>query len=503
MGASVQRADSAPARSGVAREQQHFEDADDWRRQMTTEASMDLDLCEATARTEKRAGRLAVQGRYHRLPHRITDDYAVEGEVLGTGYSGPVRAATCLRTGTECAVKRLRLRGLEPARKRDLVNEVEVALSVDHPHIVRLLAVYETDRHVYLVMERLTGGEVLQRLNRKRCFSECEAADVMRQMVSAVAYLHGEGVVHRDLKLENFLYEREDSGFVKLIDFGFSRFFDVSSWEKMRDSPGTLTYVAPEVLAQSYRCSACDMWSLGVVAFTMLSGCMPFDQWDPELRRKIRKGKYCMWPAKWCHISAEAKEFVKRLLVVSPRRRMTAEQAFAHPWLSRRRGKSVDVAAVEASFAESCLHFAGSSSVEQAGLRTLAWSMPADDHAPWRSVFKELAGANKGAVPMTDIEAMLSKHLEDVGKLDSVLDALANLGADDGDGGLRYADFVAVALADRAALICASSDGDAMSSASYDSETTAGSDEAIDDLADFLCGVDGFGEVERPFFDEG
>merc|ERR1719215_476798 len=141
-----------------------------------------------------------------------------------------------------------------------LKAEVENYLSMDHPHIIRLYDVYESRQELFLVMECAEGGELFARLVEKKRFSEAEASDALRQMLLALNYIHSHGIVHRDVKLENFIYDRH--GHLKLIDFGFSKMWAASANENMGDSLGTLAYAAPEVLQENYT-SQCDMWSLG------------------------------------------------------------------------------------------------------------------------------------------------------------------------------------------------------------------------------------------------
>merc|ERR1712032_501178 len=131
---------------------------------------------------------------------------------------------------------------------------------MDHPNIARLVDVYESNNRLSLVMECMEGGELFERVKKMKIFAEADAAAAALQMLLAVNYMHSHGLVHRDLKLENFLFEREDSDVLKLIDFGFSRAWDQRS--HMCERLGTVSYVAPEVLKGSYT-SQCDLWSLG------------------------------------------------------------------------------------------------------------------------------------------------------------------------------------------------------------------------------------------------
>merc|ERR1719203_1332496 len=142
----------------------------------------------------------------------------------------------------------------------------------------------------------MEGGELFDRVTELKMFREEDACEATHQMLLAINYLHSHNVVHRDLKLENFLYEKKDSDFLKLIDFGFSKIWEKNT--KMELSCGTLSYVAPEVLGKSYT-SQCDLWSLGVVVFILLAGYMPFDGSDSHQIVLIKSGLYNMQGKRW------------------------------------------------------------------------------------------------------------------------------------------------------------------------------------------------------------
>merc|ERR1719440_1813178 len=167
----------------------------------------------------------------------------------------------------------------------------------------------------------MEGGELFHRVTEKRRFSEKDAAEAAHQMLLAVNYCHTHGIVHRDLKLENFLYEKPDTDHLKLIDFGFSHIWEPNT--KMALSCGTLAYVAPEVLDKSYT-NKCDLWSLGVVIFILLVGYMPFAGSESHQVQMIKAGKCTFRKESWAKVSKEASEFVSKLLVVDVEKRLSA-----------------------------------------------------------------------------------------------------------------------------------------------------------------------------------
>jgi serine/threonine protein kinase len=190
---------------------------------------------------------------------------------------------------------------------------------------------FETADAVILVMEHLKGGDVFERVVSRGRLNEADSATTLRQVLEAVEHLHGLGIAHRDLKLENFVYERDDANAVKLVDFGFAT--TCRAGEKLEKSCGSLQMIAPEVLQGSYDLSA-DLWSLGVAAYMMLVGTSPWGHTDMATRRMIERGEPKFAKA-FFELSEQAQDFVKSLLVRDPSKRLSAAQALQHPWFER------------------------------------------------------------------------------------------------------------------------------------------------------------------------
>ncbi|KAL2952521.1 hypothetical protein AAZX31_19G115800 [Glycine max] len=219
----------------------------------------------------------------------------------------------------------------------DVRREVKILQALTgHKNLVQFYEAYEDNDNVYIVMELCKGGELLDKiLSRGGKYSEEDARIVMIQILSVVAFCHLQGVVHRDLKPENFLYiSKDENSTLKVIDFGLSDY--VKPDERLNDIVGSAYYVAPEVLHRSYGTEA-DMWSIGVIAYILLCGSRPFwARTESGIFRAVLKADPSFEEAPWPSLSADAKDFVKRLLNKDYRKRLTAAQALSMCSISHR-----------------------------------------------------------------------------------------------------------------------------------------------------------------------
>jgi len=204
--------------------------------------------------------------------------------------------------------------------------------SLQHPHILPLIEVFETKDSIFLVLEIVTGGELFDRIVEKGNYSETDASNIVHQILEAVSYLHSQGVVHRDLKPENLLCASspDDKIHIYVADFGLSRVFQDN--QQLNTYCGSPEYVAPEVLACVPYEKAVDLWSVGVITYILLTGFLPFyDKNHSVLFEKIQSVDY-NWDD--CpQVSPAAKHFIQHLLVKDPKKRYTAEMAMKHPWI--------------------------------------------------------------------------------------------------------------------------------------------------------------------------
>mmetsp|Transcript_61817 Transcript_61817/g.147483 ORF Transcript_61817/g.147483 Transcript_61817/m.147483 type:complete len:568 (-) Transcript_61817:147-1850(-) len=367
--------------------------------------SKNSSLEEVVKRAESRAGHISVSGRYHLPPKKLEDDYVVQPKVLGSGYNGEVfMAASKTNADLKFAVKGFRLHGASKEKREELENEAEIFLSLDHPHVARLVDVYETEDRLDLVMECMEGGELFHRVSERKKFTEKDAADAVWQMLLAINYIHSHHVVHRDLKLENFLYEKKNGDHLKLIDFGFSKIWDTNT--KMALSCGTLAYVAPEVLDKKYT-DQCDMWSLGVITFILLVGYMPFAGSEAHQVRCIKEAKYIVRKEAWKKVSDLAMDFVKKLLLVNPEARLTSAKAIEHPWVKHRDDNFKDHHHVDQDMVNAMVNFSHASQFRRACMSVMAWSLTNEERAKVRDAFLELDTKREGTVKMWEFKQVL------------------------------------------------------------------------------------------------
>ena len=202
-------------------------------------------------------------------------------------------------------------------------QELYILKSVDHPNIINFYEVYRDKNFFYVVLEFCQGGELFDYIMDEGALEEDKAAVIIAKVVSAVRYLHERNISHRDLKPENILLElKSKKQEIKLIDFGLSKYFEEDS--QMTTKIGTPYYVSPEVLEGKYD-KSCDMWSIGVLGYVLLSGYPPFNSANEnQLFRKILCCDYEFKKEDWDDISFEAKDFIMKCLQPNPLQRITA-----------------------------------------------------------------------------------------------------------------------------------------------------------------------------------
>lgn len=295
----------------------------------------------------------------------LTKRYTINCQI-GEGAFSKVYKAYDNHLKILVAVKVIDKSIMKPNQVDSVLKEVAIMRRLDHPNIVKLYNFINTPKYTFLMIEYITGGELFNQIVKYTYFSEELSRHIIIQVVKAVDYLHSEvGVVHRDIKPENLLFQyipfhphregernqlrqSDDSkkldegvfdngaanvGQIKLADFGLSKVL----WDSNTKTPcGTASYTAPEIVKDESYSKSVDMWAVGCVLYTMLSGFPPFYDNDPKtLTLKVSKGEYTFLSPWWDEISKEAKDLVSHLLTVDPMKRYTPDDVLSHPWILR------------------------------------------------------------------------------------------------------------------------------------------------------------------------
>ncbi|XP_055591092.1 ovarian-specific serine/threonine-protein kinase Lok isoform X2 [Uranotaenia lowii] len=276
------------------------------------------------------------------LPKEISESYYV-GRKLGSGACGVVHLVYDTKTCTPYAMKHVVKNMLAECSKpkilndpQRVMNEVNIMKSLEHPCVIKMHDIVNRPDSVYMVLEFMKGGDLLTRITSNKFLSEKTSKLFFLQMCHAVKYLHAKGITHRDLKPDNILLENDDEEtLLKVSDFGLSKFVQKDS--VMRTLCGTPLYVAPEVLSTGGKGSytrKVDIWSLGVVLFTMLSGTLPFsDEYGSPATEQIKRAKFSFRHRSWRAVSAPAKKLIYDILTVDPITRPSLDVILNSTWM--------------------------------------------------------------------------------------------------------------------------------------------------------------------------
>ncbi|KAL2199176.1 kinase-like domain-containing protein [Corynascus similis CBS 632.67] len=254
------------------------------------------------------------------------------GRTLGAGTYGIVREAE--GPDGRVAVKII-LKKVVRGNERMVLDELDMLQRLKHPHIVKFVDWFESRDKYYIVTELATGGELFDRICEQGKFTEKDASQTIKQVLDAVNYLHKNNVVHRDLKPENLLYLTKDpDSDLVLADFGIAKTLGTND-EVLTTMAGSFGYAAPEVMLKQGHGKAVDMWSLGIITYTLLCGYPPFRSENvQDLIDECSACRVVFHDRYWKDVSQDARDFILGLLRAKPEERWTSERALAHPWLS-------------------------------------------------------------------------------------------------------------------------------------------------------------------------
>uniref|UniRef100_A0A8D0E108 Death-associated protein kinase 1 n=1 Tax=Salvator merianae TaxID=96440 RepID=A0A8D0E108_SALMN len=266
------------------------------------------------------------------------DDHYEIGEELGSGQFAVVRKCREKSTGVQYAAKFIKKRRTKSSRRgvsrEDIEREVSILKEIQHPNVITLHDVYENKMDVILILELVAGGELFDFLAEKESLTEEEATEFLKQILNGVNYLHSLQIAHFDLKPENImLLDRSvPKPRIKIIDFGLAHKIDFSN--EFKNIFGTPEFVAPEIVNYEPLGLEADMWSIGVITYILLSGASPFlGETKQETLANVSAVNYDFEEEFFSNTSALAKDFIRRLLIKDPKKRMTIQDSLQHPWI--------------------------------------------------------------------------------------------------------------------------------------------------------------------------
>ncbi|XP_061446644.1 myosin light chain kinase family member 4 isoform X2 [Rhineura floridana] len=258
--------------------------------------------------------------------------HVLKGEVLGGGRFGQVHKCEEKSTGLKLAAKIIKARSTK--EREEVMNEINVMNQLNHVNLIQLYDAFESKNDMVLIMEYMEGGELFDRIIDENCnLSEMDTILFIKQICEGIQYMHQMYILHLDLKPENILCVNREANQVKIIDFGLARRYKPR--EKLKVNFGTPEFLAPEVVNYDFVSFPTDMWSIGVIAYMLLSGLSPFlGDDDNETLNNILACRWDFDDQEFENVSEEAKDFISKLLIKEKGWRISATAALKHPWLS-------------------------------------------------------------------------------------------------------------------------------------------------------------------------
>eukprot|EP00986_Skeletonema_menzelii_P013060 scaffold7400_cov122-Skeletonema_menzelii.AAC.9 len=339
------------------------------------------------------------------------------------------------------ALKSIQLRLVQKEYLDELRNEISVLRSLDHPNIVKAYEVYETKQNIYVVMEYCSGGDLYSRVP----YVESQAANIISQLCSAIGHMHDNGIIHRDIKMENIMFESSDpTAKIKLLDFGLSKKYLPGMY--MSDWCGTVYTMSPQVIDGVYTNKA-DCWSIGVIAFLLLCNEKPFRGKRSEMLSKIKYCDYTFKSPGWSNVSKDAKRFVAALLTKDPTKRLSAEEALQHSWLNKKDFETVSTEQLNerlmANVKDNILSFAQTSELKRIAAVIVAHKSSVKEILDMRRAFEKFDKEKDGVITIDEFKAAMAEcdeySDEDVNAIFEQMDVNKN-------GKIMYTEFVAATL---------------------------------------------------------
>ena len=375
---------------------------------------------------------------------------------IGKGGFGRVYKVHHKLSNQYRAMKIIQCKSLSDNISSTINKEINILKNLDHPNIIKVYEFFQSEKYVYIINELCTGGELFDKIVDVKFFSENVASNIMRQLLSAVAYCHENGVIHRDLKPENILIENseeKDKDFfhIKVIDFGTC---EILKKKKLTEQIGTSFYIAPEVIKNSYN-EKCDLWSCGVILYILLCGSPPFyGKNEKEIFKKIIEGNFTFRHKIWKKISSEAKNLVLKLLQVNPSKRLSAKDALEDIWFK----KNINVNSLENNtkssnyrlFLKNITEFCAEQKLQQATLTFLVHNFaPKEELNELKKIFFAFDKNGDGKISKEEFVTGLSNNNDNLNSLlkdDDNIQGLLNNMDQDNNGYIGFEEFLIASI---------------------------------------------------------
>ncbi|KAE8728688.1 Calcium-dependent protein kinase 21 [Hibiscus syriacus] len=369
--------------------------------------------------------------------------YYTLGKELGKGQFGITYLCTENSTGSTYACKSILKRKLRSKQDRDDVKrEVQIMQHLSGQQcIVEFKGAFEDRQSVHLVMELCAGGELFDRIIAQGHYSERAAAAIFRVVVNVVHICHFMGVIHRDLKPENFLLSSKDEGaMLKATDFGLSVF--IEEGKVYRDIVGSAYYVAPEILRRSYG-KEVDIWSAGVILYILLSGVPPFwAETEKGIFDTIIEGKLDFESQPWPSISDSAKDLVRKMLNMDPKKRITSAQVLEHPWM--RVGGEASDKLIDSAVLSRLKQFRAMNKLKKLALKVIAENLSEEEIKGLKAMFKNMDTDKSGTITYEELKAGLARLGSKLSEAE--VKQLMEAADVDGNGTIDYIEFISATM---------------------------------------------------------
>ncbi len=380
-------------------------------------------------------------------PKKAEENYKVICK-LGKGSFGSVYKVVYIHSGNIRAMKVIKKESINyQDDERIFLKEIEILTKIEHPNIIKIIEYYTDEINYYIITEYVSGGELYEAISKCNKFNESKAAYIMRQILSALNYLHSFGIVHRDIKPENMLVEQssdKDLINIKLIDFGTCNY--VTEKKNLTLKVGSPYYIAPEVLKKNYN-KKCDIWSAGIILYVMLLGKLPFHGKNTEdLFNNIKKGEFDQTSEEWNSISDNAKDLILKMLEYNPEKRLSAQECLDHNWIKTLASQSNPI--MLPNVLKNIYNLNAREKLQQATIAFIVHNLNSNKEIEeLKKVFQAMDLNNDGMLTYAEIKNAYEKYFGVVSeiKINKIIEEMDN----NSDGIISYEEFLRVGLNQR------------------------------------------------------